>query len=123
MPYRVEIDIPGVGSGSVTWAMVGSVPAITTGSYHLYQTATTAYTWIMQPLDLYNLTVTSDLANNIEFNSSGSVSVLTIARWNNSSQNLEIYDNVNDFGFSAVRFGYPYRVEISLSANGNVTWP
>lgn len=123
MPYRVEIDIPGSGSGSVIWALVGSLPSITTDTYRLYETADTDYTWVMQPLDLTTYTSAYDLAVHIQNNVSAPAAVLTLSQWNNSGQSIEIYDHQYSYGDFTTRFGYPYRVEINVNTGTSVTWP
>jgi hypothetical protein len=119
-PYRVEINIDGVTSGSVIWAQVGRVPEITQGTYTLYETATTDFNWILQPLDMVNITNTTQLAEAIEANSSGGVTVLSIARWNPVGQ---IFTSYVRPGFSTTRFGYPYRVEVEVDVGDSVIWP
>jgi hypothetical protein len=122
-PYRVETDITGVTSGTAIWALVGSVPPITNNTYTLSQTATTDFTWVMQPLEMGSVTLSHDLALNIGTNSSGAVKVITIARWNSTSQRIETYAHAMNYGNFTTRFGYPYRVEISITGNNSVTWP
>ncbi len=118
--YRVEINIAGVPFGSVIWAQVGKVPEITPGTYTLYQTATTDFNWILQPLDMVSITDTTQLAEAIEANASGEVEVLSIARWNLVGQSLTSYIRPL---YSTTRFGYPYRVEVKVKDGHSVIWP
>ncbi len=64
----------------------------------------------------------SDLANYIQSNSSGSVSVLTISRWNATAQSYDIYYHQSDFGNFSVFNQYPYRVEVDVTTGDNVIW-
>jgi len=119
-PYRVEIDIHEVTTGSVIWAQVGRVPEITQGTYTLYETATTDFNWILQPLDMVTITNTTQLAQAIEANASGTVSVLTTAVWNPVAQLFATYIQTSS---TTTRFGYPYRVEVDVQVGNFVTWP
>lgn len=119
-PYRVELNIDGVTSGSVIWAQVGRVPEITQGTYTLYETATTDFNWILQPLDMVNITNTTQLAEAIEADSSGEVTVRSIARWNPIAQLFTSYVRPAS---STTRFGYPYRVEVEVDIGNSVIWP
>jgi hypothetical protein len=118
--YRVEIDIDGVTSGSVIWAQVGKLPEITPDTYTLYQTATTDFNWILQPLDMVSITNTTQLAEAIEASASGEVEVLSIALWNPVAQSLTSYIRPHS---STTRFGYPYRVEVKIKDGHSVVWP
>ena len=119
-PYRVEIDIDGVSSGSVIWAQVGRLPEITEDTYTLYETATTDYSWILQPLDKVDITNTTQLAQEIESTSSDGVTVLSIARWSGTGQVFSSYARPAE---STTRFGYPYRIEVNVLSGASVTWP
>ena len=120
-PYRVEVD---VDSGNhVVWAMVGPLPEITSDTYTLYETTGTDFNWIMQPLDMTAIIDASILADNIQTNSSSSVSVLTLSQWNAPAQNITTYDHLYGFGDFNTRFGYPYRVEVDVNSGISVTWP
>jgi len=123
MPYRIEVDISGISSGEAIWALVGSVPPIILNPYVLRQTASTDYTWVMQPLELGSVTTAHDLALNIEGKSSAAITVLTITRWNNTNQQAGTYVRSGDFGDFATRFGYPYRVEVNIPTGSAVSWP
>lgn len=115
-PYRIEIDIPSVSVGSVIWAQVGTLPAITMDTYTLYETTGTDYTWILQPLDMTGISSTTGLKNDIQSQSSAPVGVTSISRWNGTGQN-------NTTGSFTTRFGYPYRVEVNVNSGFTVTWP
>ncbi len=118
--YQVEIDITGVTSGKVIWAQVGKVPEVTPGTYILYQTATTDFNWILQPLDMVAITNTTQLAEAIETGASGEVDVLSIARWNPVAQSFTSYIRPLS---STTRFGYPYQVEVQVEDGRFVIWP
>lgn len=122
-PYRVEIDLPSTSTGSVIWAQVGPLPAITSDNYTLYETSGTDYTWILQPLDMTALTDAKGLASDIQNKASAPVAVYTVSRWNGSGQNYTSYNNVSGFGNITTRFGYPYRVEVNVNNGFTVTWP
>lgn len=118
-PYRVEVDIDGTTSGSVIWAQVGKLPPISGGTYAFNETATTDFSWILQPLDKVNVTTTDQLASDIE--DSGAVNVLAIGEWNGTGQSMtNVVPGVSSFN---TRFGYPYRIEIALTNEGPVIWP
>lgn len=123
--YRMSLDIPGVSgtSGSVVWAQVGGLPVITNDYYTLYESSGTDFNWILQPLEKHTLTDTNAIANDIEFNASGSVGVLTISRWNAASQSYSTYNRTMSFTNFASRFGYPYRVQVNVNNGTTVTWP
>ncbi len=122
-PYRVEIEIPSVSTGTVIWAQVGGLPSITQDIYRLYETADTDFSWIMQPLDLTSLATAYDLSVNIQNTTSAPSAVLSIGKWNGTGQSIEAYDHQYGFGDFATRFGYPYRVEININSGLYVTWP
>lgn len=121
--YEVEIDIPGLAQGSVIWAQVGRLPNISMDNYKLRETATTDFNWILQPLDMTAITSTKSLANDIIFNSSAVVSVLSISRWNPIAQDYDTYIKPIEFGNFVTRFGYPYEVEVNVNNGDFVTWP
>jgi hypothetical protein len=122
-PYRIEIDLPSVSSGSVIWAQVGNLPAITTDTYTLYETSGTDYTWLLLPLDMTLIANTIAFAGNIQTYASAPVAVLTISRWNPSGQSYGTYNHQSGFGNFTTRFGYPYRVEVNVNTGFTVTWP
>lgn len=122
-PYQVEIDIPGVSSGSVVWSLVGALPPITADAYTLIMTSDTDYNWLMQPLDLTGITTAANLSAHIQANSSGPVSVLSASKWNPVSQSFETYFPEFSFGDFTTRFGYPYQVEVAVQNGSSVTWP
>lgn len=122
-PYRLEIDISGVSNGSLIWTQVGTLPVVAKDIYTLYETSGTDYTWILQPLDMTQVTNSLGLANDINTNSSAPLSVLTISRWNPSGQGFTSYNHQGGFGNFTTRFGYPYRVEVNVTTGSSVTWP
>ncbi len=122
-PYRIEIDIDDVDFGSVIWAQVGKVPEITTDTYTLYQTDRLDYSWVLQPLDLTNVTKSEMLANHIIINASSFLTLSTISYYDGSSQSFNFYYPAYNFGDFDTRFGYPYRVEVNISVGDSVTWP
>lgn len=122
-PYRVSINIPGVGVGSVIWALVGAVPEITYNTYTLVETTGTDYNWIMQPLDLSDLVMASDLATHIENNSSAAIAVTTIGKWNATAQTMGYYFHQYQADDFAILFGYPYQITVDVTIGSSVTWP
>ncbi len=122
-PYRIEVDVAGTVSGSVIWAQVGGLPEITENTYVLYETTSTDYTWILQPLDLTTVSTSQVLTNHIVANSSAPVSILSLARWNGLGQNFTSYNPQTGFGNFTTRFGYPYRVVSNVNSGSTVTWP
>lgn len=121
-PYRVEIEVPG-SEVSVIWAQVGRLPAITTDTYILEETAGTDFNWILQPLDMTGINRAKLLAEDIIYNSSAPVSVLTVELWNATSQNFTTYNRQQNYLNFVTRFGYPYRVEVNVNTGTSVTWP
>ena len=125
-PYRVEIDIsnPVTTNSTVIWAQVGRLPVITENTYTLYETNTTDFTWILQPLEMTAITNTLQLADNIRANASASANVLAIGRWNGTGQSVTtVLTPVGGTTSFITRFGYPYRVEIDIATGTTVTWP
>jgi hypothetical protein len=121
--YRIEVDLPSISTGNVIWAQVGKLPTITQDTYTLHETSGTDYTWVLQPLDLTSVTSANALASHIVNNASGPVGVLSVSRWNGTSQNLTIYNPQQPFGNYTTRFGYPYRIEVNVNIGLTVTWP
>jgi len=125
-PYRVEIDItnPVTTNSTVIWAQVGRLPVITENTYTLYETNTTDFTWILQPLEMTAITNTLQLADNIRANASASANVLAIGRWNETGQSVTtVLTPIGGTTSFITRFGYPYRVETDVAAGTTVTWP
>ena len=119
-PYRVEIDISSVTTGSVIWAQVGKLPEITPNTYTLRETATTSFNWILQPLNRVDITKTNQLTAAIKAEASSGVDVLSVSRWNGIGQVFSTF--VSPIS-TATRFGYPYRVEVEIETGNLVTWP
>jgi hypothetical protein len=118
-PYRVTIDIDGdyFPYGSVIWAQVGKLPEITQDDYSLFETATTDYVWILQPLEMSGITGSTQLAQKIEADLENNVNVLAVSAWNGIAQNWTT-------GSNATRFGYPYRIAIDiLGTQPTYYWP
>ena len=125
-PYRVEVDIinPATSNGTVIWAQVGRLPVITENTYTLYETNTTDFTWVLQPLEMTGITNTLQLADHIRANASASANVLAIGRWNGTGQSVTtVLTPVGGTTSFVTRFGYPYRVETDVAAGTTVTWP
>lgn len=120
--YAYRVSVTG-GTGGLVWSLVGDVPDPSTFTYTLYETASTDFNWIMLPLDKDTITWASELAADIEANSSGAVTVSTIEQWNASAQNYLTY--LHDIGLDdfSVRIGYPYRVTLDVTTGSSVTWP
>jgi hypothetical protein len=119
-PYMIEINIDGSSSGSVIYAQVGRLPQPSQDIYTLYETATTDFSWVLQPLALPQITNTTQFAEAIESGSSAGISVLSISRWNGTGQTFSSYTRPAD---SSTRFGYPYMIESNITIGDTVTWP
>lgn len=123
-PYRVEINISGVTNGDVIWAQVGKLPPIDVFSYKLYELFdNTDFTWVLIPLNLYDITTASLLANHVISNSAPTVEVTTIVNWTGSSQNNTLYRYSSGTVDFLTRFGYPYRLEINVTSGTYSIWP
>jgi hypothetical protein len=118
--YQIEVDITGTTYGSVIWAQVGKLPAITKNTYTLHDTNKTDYSWILQPLDFVSIFDSTALAANIELNASDLVVVDSISRWNGTGQSFTVDQGSNAF---TTRFGYPYMIELHVINESPVTWP
>jgi len=118
--YQVEVDIDGTDSGSIIWAQVGKLPNITTDTYTLYDTTSTDYSWVLQPLDMTLITDTDQLMNSIQTNASAPNTVISISRWNGSAQQFQTYFATDA---AKTRFGYPYQVEVDITSGYSITWP
>lgn len=90
--------------------------------YNLYETTGTDFSWIALPLNVSGLTKASNLANHIQNNSNGSVSVVTVSEWNEPAQNITTYDHFFGFGDFNVALKYPYRVEVDITSGSQVVW-
>ncbi len=129
-PYRVDIDLVGVVTGSAIWAQVGRLPEITRGTYTLHETSTTSFNWILQPLDMVHITNTTQLAEAIEADfiiesdNNGEddlfVKVEAVARWNPIAQGFSSFVRPAS---SDTRFGYPYRISVDIADGDPVVWP
>ena len=129
-PYRVDIDLVGVVTGSAIWAQVGRLPEITRGTYTLHETSTTSFNWILQPLDMVHITNTTQLAEAIEADfiiesdNNGEddlfVKVEAVARWNPIAQGFSSFVRPAS---SDTRFGYPYRISVNIADGDPVVWP
>jgi hypothetical protein len=117
--YRLSVTTDGV----VNWSLVGSVPAASTFTYTLHETASSDFNWIMVPLDKSAITTASQLADDIEVNSSGTVTVQTVETWNMAGQNYQSYIASIDLGDFPVKPGYPYRVTVDIASGTTITWP
>ena len=125
-PYRIEIDIvePVTTNNTVIWAQVGRLPVITENTYTLYETNTTDFSWILQPLDKVAISNTIQLADDIRANSNAPVNVSAIGRWNGTGQSVtSINTPIGGTTSFTTRFGYPYRIEVDVVSGSTVTWP
>ena len=123
-PYRVEINISGSTNGDIIWAQVGKLPPIEVFTYTLHELFDdTDFTWVLVPLNLYEITTASILANNVMSNSTPAVEVLTVVDWTGSSQNNTLYRYSSGTVDFPVRFGYPYRVEVNVISGTEAIWP
>jgi hypothetical protein len=91
-------------------------------NYQLRETAGTDYNWVALSLTHPGINMASDLANYIQSNSNGSLSVLTISRWNATAQSYDIYYHQSGFGNFSVLNQYPYRVEVDVTSGTSVVW-
>ena len=120
MPYQIEIDIPGTTNETSIWAQVGRLPAISTDTYTLYETAETSFSWILQPLDMPGIHNSDELAQAIALTAQPITSVSEISWWNGTAQTFES----DPFLPFATRFGYPYRVQADVTAPDMYSlWP
>jgi hypothetical protein len=90
--------------------------------FRLFETTGTDFTWVGLVLNVTGISRAQDLANHIQNNSNGTVSVLTISRWNATGQNFSTNSgSINNF---AVSVKSPYRIEIDIpgTTNGSVIW-
>jgi hypothetical protein len=119
--YRLAL---GGGGSGVTWSLVGDVPAPSQFTYTLLETAGSDFNWIMLPLDKNAVTTAAQLADDIEADSSGTVTVVAVQQWNVAGQNYTTYlHEDNDVNFD-VKIGYPYRITVDVATpNTSVTWP
>ncbi len=120
--YRISIS--GNSGISLTWSMVGDVPATGTFTYTLRETAGPDFNWIMLPLDRGSLTMASQLKTDIEAHSQPPVTVLSVQQWNATAQNYQTYTTVPfPTGDFSIRIGYPYRISVDVSSGSTSTWP
>ena len=117
--YRLAIDIEGDFSpyGSVIWAQVGKLPEISQGDYSFFETPTSDNMWILQPLELSTITNPTQLASQIETDTTNNVDVLAISAWNGIAQNWQTGSSIS------TRFGYPYRITVDIVGTTPVLWP
>jgi hypothetical protein len=87
--------------------------------YELRETAGTDYNWIALPLSNSSIVTAHDLANYVEANSSSSVQVNTISKWNTTAQSPEFYYHQYAFGDFPVLSQYPYRIETDITGNNH----
>lgn len=92
--------------------------------FQLYETTGTDYTWVGLEFIDAGINTSKDLANHIQNNSNGSVTVRTVSRWNASGQSSSVYNHASGFGSFSVFVKTPYRIEIDLPsvALGSVIW-
>jgi hypothetical protein len=116
--YTVRSECAPGGGKSATSTQVGKF------EYEIHETTGTDYSWIGLVLDVPGISDTQNLANHIQNNSNGSVSVRSVSRWNASGQNTSSYNHLSGFGKFPVALKNPYRVEIDLPglSLGNVIW-
>jgi len=117
--YRVTVDITGDPNPylSVIWAQVGRLPQITVSDYTLMETQTTDYVWILQPLEISEISTISGLMTRIEADTANNVDILAVSRFNSIAQSW------TTSGFST-RFGYPYRLSVDVTGtNPTYYWP
>jgi hypothetical protein len=89
--------------------------------YQIYETTGTDFSWVGLVLNVAGISRAQDLAAHIQNNSSGTVSVLTISRWNATGQNFSTNSgSINNFTVSVKN---PYRIEIDLpGSSGSTIW-
>ena len=126
LPYRVEVDItdPETTNNTIIWSQVGRLPQILPDVYTLYETNSSDYIWVLQPLELTTVTNSLALADHVRANASADVNVLTVGRWNGLGQSMTtVTTPVGGTIFTPTRFGYPYRLEVDVANDAPVTWP
>lgn len=92
--------------------------------FELFETTGTDYTWVGLEFINNGIITSKDLANHIQNNSNGIVTVRTVTRWNASGQSISTYNHASGFGNYSVFMKAPYRIEIDLPsvALGSVIW-
>ncbi len=125
--YRIVINVSPnstIEQASIIWAQVGRLPVIEPDTYTLYETATTSFNWILQPLDKTEINTASGLASDIVNNSSGTVLINSVSKWDPIGQSFANYSTIPfPSGNFATRFGYPYRITIRVNSGSSVTYP
>ena len=90
--------------------------------YELRETAGSDLNWIALPLDA-SLVMASNLANNIQSNSTGSITVVTIEQWNSIGQNYQTHViGPPPSGDFSVQVGNAYRVSVNVTVGSTVVW-
>ena len=120
-PYRIEVDVKEASTAIFT--LVGDVPKVGSNQDTLRETAGTDYNWIMLPLESLDINA-SQLAADIENNSSNKVKVEVVSQWNAIAQNYSTY-TILPFvtGDFKLKNGYPYRVAVDIIITDNTLWP
>jgi hypothetical protein len=93
--------------------------------YELFETNGTDFAWVGLVLEVSPaLSNASQLANHIQTNSTGAVTVKTITRWNASSQNSTTYNHLLGLSPFPTLLKNAYRVEVDLPSTsvGTVIW-
>ena len=117
--YRVTVDV--TSGSSVIWAQLGNVPAASSYSYTLRETAGSDINWIMLPLDQSIITQASGLKLQIDANANPATTVSTVERWNVVGQNYQTYAPPSgDFN---IQIGCPYRVTVDVLSGTSSVWP
>lgn len=93
--------------------------------YELYETTGTNFSWVGLVLEVDpSLDKAAKLANHIEANSSGSVTVQTISRWNPAAQNFTPFIKmlgITNFD-TIIKNAYRIEVDIPSTNQGSVIW-
>ena len=80
--------------------------------------STTGFAWIALPLDVFpDGSTAADLANHVETNSGGAVTVQTVSKWNAAAQSYDIYYHQFAFGDFPISNQAAYRVETTGTAS------
>lgn len=90
--------------------------------FDLLETTGSDYVWIALTVNISGLDMASDLANHIEANSDGTVTVQTISRWNATAQSSSLYYHQFGFGDFLISNQMPFRVEVDVANGTSVVW-
>lgn len=112
------------GSGTTTVTITGQVPPNDVFTYTFKETDQTDFTYIVLPLDKSGLKKTSELAEDIEKNSSVDIDILAVSEWNSVSQSYRNYTTIPiRLGDFDIKIGQPYRIGVDIIDDNSAIWP